>query len=129
VREGLELGGGGIGQPQAGGRRPQPLDVRVELERAPAVDPQRLEDGASAQHAFVVGAKHRLAGRYDAAAELRKREQAQTAISGRAFTHDSSISSVGTESQTMPPPTQRWISPSVIANVRIVSARSRSPLP
>ena len=27
----------------------------------------------------------------------------------------------------MPPPTQRWIAPSAIANVRIVSARSRSP--
>ena len=27
----------------------------------------------------------------------------------------------------MPPPTQRWIRPSAIANVRIVSARSRSP--
>ena len=49
------------------------------------------------------------------------------ARSGRAFTHDSSISASGSESQTMPPPTQRWIRPSATANVRIVSARSRSP--
>ena len=50
------------------------------------------------------------------------------ARSGRAFTHDSSISAAGSESHTMPPPTQRWIWPSATANVRIVRARSRSPL-
>ena len=48
---------------------------------------------------------------------------------GRAFVHDSSISASGSESQTTPPPTQRWIRPSATAKVRIVSARSRSPLP
>ncbi len=33
----------------------------------------------------------------------------------------------GSESQTMPPPTHRWIRPAATAKVRIVSARSRSP--
>ena len=49
------------------------------------------------------------------------------ASSGRAFTQDSSISSAGSESHTMPPPTQRWIRPSATAKVRMVSARSKSP--
>ena len=43
------------------------------------------------------------------------------------MTHDSSISASGSESQTIPPPTQRWIRPSATANVRIVSASSKSP--
>ena len=49
------------------------------------------------------------------------------ARSGRAFTHDSSISASGSESQTIPPPTQRWTRPAATANVRIVSASSKSP--
>ena len=49
--------------------------------------------------------------------------------SGAALTSDSATSSDGSESQTTPPPTQRWMRPSAIANVRIVSASSRSPLP
>ena len=47
--------------------------------------------------------------------------------SGLAFTHDSSISAAGSESHTIPPPTQRWIRPSATAKVRIVSASSKSP--
>ena len=51
------------------------------------------------------------------------------ASSGAAFVHDSSTSAAGSESHTTPPPTQRWIEPSAIANVRIVSASSKSPFP
>ena len=43
------------------------------------------------------------------------------------MTHDSSISASGSESQTIPPPTQRWTRPSATASVRIVSASSKSP--
>ena len=49
--------------------------------------------------------------------------------SGRAFVHDSSTSVAESESQTMPPPTQRWIVSSATAKVRMVSARSKSPFP
>ena len=49
------------------------------------------------------------------------------ASSGRALTQDSSISSSGSESQTIPPPTHRWMRPAASAKVRIVSARSKSP--
>src|SRR5581483_9087101 len=86
---------------------------------------------------FVVGVQHGLVERHDAAAELREREERHTTAarsgapiacsSGRAFTHDSSISACGSDSQTMPPPTQRWMRPSATANVRIVNARSKSP--
>ena len=62
------------------------------------------------------------------AARDRDGEEVHTAASsGRALTHDSSISAAGSESHTMPPPTHRWMAPSAIANVRMVSARSRSP--
>ena len=37
----------------------------------------------------------------------RQRHACTAASSGRAFTHDSSISASGSESQTIPPPTQR----------------------
>ena len=109
----------------------------VELERRAAVHARRLEHGAPAQHAFVVGMEKRRVDGHDAAAELGERDERHAtgaasgapiaARSGRALTHDSSTSSAGSESQTMPPPTQRWIAPSATANVRIVSARSTSP--
>ena len=50
-----------------------------------------------------------------------------SASNGRALTSDSSTSAAGSESQTMPPPAHRWISPAAIANVRMVSPSSRSP--
>ncbi len=116
-------------QPDALGRGGEACEVPVEQERPAAVHADRLEDRAPAQQRLVVGGEHRLArvdqtraGDCDGA-----NVHQASASSGRAFTHDSSISSSASESQTMPPPTQRWIAPSTIANVRIVSARSRSP--
>ena len=93
-----------------------------QLERPAAVDADRLERGPAAQQRLVVGAEHRLGGIDDAAAADRDREQVDAvrhrrasastgapiaASSGRAFVHDSSISASGSESQTIPPPTQR----------------------
>ena len=49
--------------------------------------------------------------------------------SGAAFVSDSCTSPRGSESHTMPPPTQRCTHPPATANVRIVSASSRSPFP
>ena len=115
-------------------REPEPADVPVEQERHTAVGAHRLERRASAQQRLVVRAKDRRLRVDEAAPGDRHGEQAQTATlpltaarSGRAFTHDSSISASGSESQTIPPPTQRWIRPSATANVRIVSASSKSP--
>ena len=111
----------------------------LEPERASAVHPQRLEHGAAAQEALVVGVNRRPVDRERpapsawTATSVIARTTASgngapiAASSGRALTHDSSISSTGSESQTIPPPTQRWMRPSATANVRIVSARSRSP--
>src|SRR5262245_38136710 len=101
----------------------------VESESAAAVHARRLEHGPPSQERFVIGREDRRV-RIDQAASRNgyglHLHQAR-ASSGRAFTQDSSISASGSESQTMPPPTQRWISPSTTAKVRIVSARSRSP--
>src|SRR5262245_62534771 len=107
-------------------------------ERTPPVHTQRLERGAAAQERLVVGEQDRLVDRDEATAPDRHCEQAHRATgsasgapiassSGRALTSDSSISASGSESHTIPPPTQRWIRPSATAKVRIVSARSRSP--
>src|SRR5262245_64351749 len=111
--------------------------MRVEAKRRPVVDAQRLEHGAAAKEAFVVGVQHRRARRNAPLPELADREQRHAtaagsgapiaASRGRAFTHASSTSAAGSESQTIPPPTQRWIEPFATANVRIVRARSRSP--
>ena len=89
----------------------------------------------AAQQRFVVA--RRTPARPDRRARVRRRRlragspphasPPTEASSGRAFTHDSSISASGSESQTIPPPTQRWMRPSAIAKVRIVSARSKSP--
>ena len=85
--------------------------MRLEPERATAVDAQRLERGAAAQQRVVVGAQDRRVGRDDAAPRDREPEQRHAGCStslptacrsGRAFTHDSSISAAGSESQTMP---------------------------
>src|SRR5688572_21120234 len=110
-----------------------------EAERRAVIDADRLERAAAAHQRLVVGEEHGLGRIDDAAAAHSHREETQRATastgapiaasSGRAFVHDSSISASGSESQTIPPPTQRWIRPSATANVRIVSASSRSPLP
>ena len=125
-----------------------------EPERAAAVHAQRLERRAAAREALVVRRDHGLRRVDDAEPGDRGREGATltgdrlrgaraprsgrgepssgapiASSSGAALTSDSSTSARGSESQTMPPPTQRWIRPSAIANVRIVSASSRSPFP
>src|SRR5205823_924319 len=94
---------------------------------------------APPQEALVVGVYDRLVGVDHAAAGDRDREQRHRAAtgwgigapiaasSGAAFVHDASISASGSESQTIPPPTHRWMRPSATAKVRIVSASSRSP--
>ena len=120
------------------GRGAHPREVLLEPERAPAVDTRRLESGAPAQERLVVGEQDGLVHRDEAAPAHRHSEQAQrrtasrsgapiASSSGRALTSDSSISASGSESQTIPPPTQRWIRSSATANVLIVRARSRSP--
>src|SRR5471032_2977442 len=103
--------------------------------RAAPSDPDGLESGGAAKERLVVAKEHRLAGIDKPAPCDAGRQQGHRstpalpieASNGRALTHDSSISASGSESQTIPPPTQRWICPSAIANVRIVRARSRSP--
>ena len=144
ARRGDRLGGGGgersrirIRKTHPGRGGGEPREMLRLAERRAVVDAQSLEDRAAAQHALVVRVEHGAVDGLRTAAELDDREQRHrsastsgapiAASSGRAFTHDSSTSSAGSESQTMPPPTQRWISPSATANVRIVSARSRSP--
>ena len=80
----------------------------VEEERPAAVDAERLEDRSAAQERIVGGAEYRLARVDEAASRGCNREQVHaTARSGRALTHDSSISAAGSESHVMPPPTQR----------------------
>ena len=54
------------------------------------------------------------------------RARRRAASSGRALTHDSSISASGSESQTMPPPTQRWIAARRRPRTCGSSARARS---
>src|SRR4051794_27506360 len=130
VREVRECGEVGRGKPDPLRGRGEALEVRVEPERAAAVDARRLERGAAAQERGIVGEDDRLGRVDDSAAGDGEGEQGHAAIasrSGRAFTQDSSTSAAGSESATTPPPTQRWIRSAAIANVRIVSARSKSP--
>ena len=114
--------------------RAKPVEVAVEQERPAVVDPERLERRAAAQERFVVRAEDGRAGIDQPATGDGDREQRHAGTrpptarrSGRALTQDSSISASGSESQTMPPPTQRWMRPSATAKVLIVSARSKSP--
>src|SRR5262249_43201765 len=105
-------------------------EMRLELERRTAVHAKRLERAATPDEALVVRVHRGRTGLDETAAgdgEREQRHRASAPSSGRALIHDSSISASGSESQMMPPPTQRWIVPSAIAKVRIVSARSRSP--
>ena len=101
MRERLQVAERRRRQLHARGRRLQPVEVRVERERAPVVHAQRLEDGASAQHALVVGAQHRLVRRDDAASELRECEQAHASsvcAAWRSQVTPSSRSSTGIRS-------------------------------
>ena len=127
--EPLGLGGVGRREADASGRDGEPREVLLEEERPAVVDARRLEHGATAEQRLVVGGEDRLVRIDEAAAGDRHRAHVHQAraSSGRALTHDSSISASASESQTIPPPTQRWILPSVTAKVRIVRARSRSP--
>ena len=104
----------------------------VEAEGAAAVDPQRLERRPPAREALVVAAITALAGSTTPSPETPPRgaarshppapARAPTASSGApiarrsgaAFTSDSATSSAGSESQTIPPPTQRWSGRSAI---------------
>ena len=127
--EPLALDRVGRRKPESLGREREPREMPVEQEGPAAVDVRRLEDGAAAKERIVVRGEHRLVRLDEPASGHRNRADVHhaSASNGRAFTHDSSISASASESQTIPPPTQRWISPSTTANVRIVSARSRSP--
>jgi hypothetical protein len=115
----------------------EPLEVLREPEHASAVDPHGLEGAAAAHERLVVDVHDGLA-RVDEPSPGDRDSENHTvtgsasgapiaASNGRALTHDSSTSSSGSESQTMPPPTQRWMRPSTTANVRMVNARSKSP--
>ena len=86
----------------------------AEQERPAAVHANRLERGAAAKERIVVGPEDRLGRVDEPATRDRGGEQGHAgtrpptaARSGRALTHDSSISASGSESQTTPPPTQR----------------------
>src|SRR5439155_26639920 len=121
-------------EPQRERRASEPLDMLVEQDGTAAPDTERLERSRAAYDRLVVGKEDGLCRVDDTATCDGECEQAHTrtsdpiaSSSGRALTHDSSISSSGSESQTMPPPTQRWMPPSATAKVRIVSASSKSP--
>ena len=62
----------------AAGRGGEPVEMRVEHERHAAVDAQRLEHGAAAQHALVVGVQHRRVGRNDAATRAARARRASS---------------------------------------------------
>src|SRR5260370_35886049 len=102
----------------------------VEEKRPAVIHAQCLERGASPEQRFVVGTEHRLAHVDEAATRHGDREDvhALAASRGRAFTHDSSTSASGSESHTIPPPTQRWSAPSTAAKGRPVGARTGTPI-
>ena len=127
-------------QADARRRGREAVEMRFETEGSTSVHAQRLERGPSSEETLVVRANDRLARIDEAATGDGERENRQTSAAsgtrdpiavsrGRAFVHDSSTSAAESESQTMPPPTQRWIVSSATANVRMVSARSKSPFP
>src|SRR5215468_1747887 len=101
----------------------------LESKGLAVIDARRLEYGPASKERLVVGRENRRLRVEESASCDGDSEDVHTAArSGRAFTHDSSTSAAGSDSQTIPPPTQRWIEPSTIAKVRMVRARSRSPL-
>src|SRR5262249_10190816 len=138
--ERLQLATCANGQTDPRSRRLEPGEMLVEPEGSTFVDPQRLECRLPTEKRFVVGAHDGLLRIAEPAAghghghERHARTAFSTgssepiaSSSGRAFVHDSSTSVAGSESHTTPPPTQRWTRPPSSANVRIVSASSKSP--
>ena len=125
VEEGAKVVIAGRRQAETRGRPLQPVEVLSEPEGTPAVDPKRLERSVAAQEALVVGRQDRFGGIDQTAARNGDREgpAAHTrpspasarsgrgapiaSRSGRAFASDSSTSPCGSESHTIPPPTQR----------------------
>src|SRR5262249_1602758 len=111
------------------------LDVATEQYGPSAPHAHGLECGGATQQGLVVGKEDRRRGIDQADAGDSGGEQRRHAAtrlpsalrSGRAVVHDSSISAAGSESQTIPPPTQRWTRASATASVLIVSASSKSP--
>ncbi len=88
--------------------------MAIEQKRAAVVDPDRLECRAAPQQRLVIRGEHGLVDRDQTPACDRDSQERHAgtrpptaARSGRALTHDSSISASGSESQTIPPPTQR----------------------
>ena len=110
------------GRPIRSAEPREPLQVLGEAER-----PRRRRRGSSRTRRGRAGAPRRRRAaparpdrrRRGRRPRPRARLTARTASigapiaasSGAAFVHDSSISASGSESQTMPPPTQRWIRP------------------
>ena len=129
----LQLGRGRARVAEPLDRPAEPVEVLVQPERPAAVDAQRLERRPPAREPLVVDrddGPRRVdeAAPRDGAATGRMftvrppvsgpalpdgpSSGAPMAVSsGAAFASDSSTSSAGLESQTMPPPTQRWRRP------------------
>src|SRR5262249_11701095 len=113
----------------------EPLDVAAEQHGLPAAHANGLEGGRTAEKRLVVWVEHRGRGVDEADARDRRGEEGRhagtrlptAARSGLAFTQDSSTPPPGSESKTIPPPTERWTRPAATASVLIVRARSKSP--
>ena len=131
-----QLAPSGGGKPQRERRPLEPLDVAAEQDGPAAPQTRTVSNAArAAKERLVVGVEDRR-GRVDEpapptaaarSAVMRAPGCRPRRAAGCALTHDSSISASGSESQTIPPPTQRWTRPSATASVRIVSASSKSP--
>ena len=138
----LELGARTAGSPMLRRRGLEPVEVRVEPERATRVDAQRLERGAAAEQRLVVGADDGLVRVDEPAAGHGERERLTATLAGRRAAARRSRRAAGAPSSTTRRPRPRDRSPrrrrrrprggcgpSATANVRIVSASSRSPFP
>ncbi len=131
--------GSTVGSPIRSADAARRVEVLLEAKRPSAVDPERLEGRLASQQRQVVGVQDRLVRVDDPAAGDRQREQRHAGSgSGAASARSRRGAAVpspttprspppGSESHTMPPPTQRWMRPSATAKVRIVRASSRSP--
>ena len=120
--------------------RPQPAEVLGQPERASRVDAQRLECGPSTQERVVVGAKHRRVGIDDArarrprpraASSRRRRRQRRADRREQRRRLDEGLLDLGRRIRVPDDPAAdpEVHGPAATANVRIVSASSRSPLP
>jgi len=105
-------------QADARRRRSEALEVLFEPKGSSAVHPECLERSSPPKQRLVVRPDDRLGRIDEPAARHSEGKNAHARIvsgtcepmdasSGRAFVHDSSTSVAGSESQTMPPPTQR----------------------